>query len=61
MKGLNSANWIIEQIGAFARAAGEPFSAEELFMLKQPVGYFNESNRPYLKCCHIANITTILQ
>jgi hypothetical protein len=45
MKGLTSANWIIEQIGAFARAAGEPFSAEELFMLKQPVGYFNESNR----------------
>lgn len=45
MKGLTSANWIIEQIGAFAEAAGEPFSAEELFMLKQPVSYFNESNR----------------
>jgi hypothetical protein len=43
--GLSSANWIIERIETFAKSIGEPFSAEEISMLRKSIEFFNEKNR----------------
>ena len=47
MGGLSSANWIIERIETFAKTIGEPFSSEEISMLRKSISieFFNEKNR----------------
>jgi hypothetical protein len=45
VKGVSSATWIMERIAAYASSVGEPFTAEETYMLKQSIGFFNETNR----------------
>lgn len=45
MGGLSSANWIIERIETFAKTIGEPFSSEEISMLRKSIEFFNEKNR----------------
>jgi len=45
MKGISSANWIIERICKYADAVGEPFPERELALLRKPVEYFDETNR----------------
>lgn len=45
MKGVSSATWIMERIAAYASSVGEPFTSEETYMLKQSIGFFNETNR----------------
>jgi hypothetical protein len=44
VKGFSSATWIIEKVEVFALAAGDPFSADGVHMLRQSGQFFNDLN-----------------
>lgn len=45
MTAIESANWVIERISAFAAAIGDPFSEREKYMLRQSIDFFDDSMR----------------
>jgi len=45
VRGISAANWVISKLDAFATATENPITTREIYLLKQSVDFFNESNR----------------